>query len=447
MKLGKGMLFGIALMLSCSVTTAAEHGTAKIERFYAAVEKNQPNSSRDKKNCKIEKLKAESISIKRVKITWKNGSDITKCKVYQKILGNEYKLVKTTTKESCKLSIQTDKRYRFKVVPYYRQDGKERKGEALKKDYFCNKITLSAAGDCTLGVDSRYNSIFNSYYSRHNPEYFLKNVKSVFGKDDLTIVNFEGTLTTSNARADKTFTFKGKSSYTKILTAGSVEVVNMANNHTMDFGLKGMADTKSALKKAGIAYCIESTIAYKTVDGTKVAFLGYHALSGVSKSTIKSGIQAARKKGAELVIVSFHWGIERDYYPNTQQKNLAHYSIEQGANLVLGHHPHVLQGVEAYKGRYIVYSLGNFCFGGNSNPKDKDTMIFQQSFYVDSNGRLVNDKAARVIACSLSGHSGYNDFQPQLLNGSKKTAVINKIKKLSANMNVKIDAKGNCILK
>lgn len=387
---------------------------------------------------------AETLSKNSVKLTWKAQTGITGYQIYQKEAGKDYKLMKTVKKDNCKLSIKPDQKYKFKVIPYYRTaDGDILRGEKEVITYYCNKLVISAAGDCTLGVDSRYNNRFNEFYNRNNPQYFLKNVKSVFEKDDLTIVNFEGTLTNASERAIKTFTFKGKSEYTRILTTGSVEVVNMANNHTMDYRKKGFEDTKSSLKKAGIPYCIDSTIAYKTVDGTKVAFLGYNALKTLKKENIKKGIQTAEKNGAELVIVSFHWGIERDYKPNSEQKTLAHYAIDQGADLVLGHHPHVLQGVEAYKGKYIVYSLGNFCFGGNSNPSDKDTMIYQQTFYVDSNGKLLKETSAKVIPCSLSGHSNYNDFQPVVLNGSRGTAVLNKIKRISNGMKVRIDSKGN----
>ena len=161
-------------------------------------------------------------------------------------------------------------------------------GAEKKKDN--NKVTtvtMSAAGDCTLGVDSRYNNRFNEYYSRNNSKYFFKNVKSVFEKDDITIVNFEGTLTTSSNRAQKKFTFKGPAKYTKILTEGSVEVVNLANNHTMDFGEQGFKDTKAALKKAKIAYSYGSEIAYKSVNGVKIAFIGFNELADISKKDIK----------------------------------------------------------------------------------------------------------------------------------------------------------------
>ena len=87
-----------------------------------------------------------------------------------------------------------------------------------------------------------------------------------------------------------------------------------------------------------------------------------------------------KKAGAQIIIVNFHWGIEKQYTPDENQKALAHLAIDEGADLVIGHHPHVLEGIEKYNGKYICYSLGNFCFGANRNPKDKDTMIFQQTF-------------------------------------------------------------------
>lgn len=303
-------------------------------------------------------------------------------------------------------------------------------------------ITLSAAGDCTLGVDSRYNSAFNSYYARHGSSYFLRKVRPVFAKDDITIANFEGTLTTARTRASKTFTFKGPSRYANILTKGSVEIVNLANNHSKDFLSKGFRDTKKALKARKIPFCYKSTIAYKTIKGQKMAFLGFNELDGVTKGQVKTGIKRAKSQGAKIVVVSFHWGIERSYYPNASQKSLGRYAIRCGASLVLGHHPHVLQGIEKYRGKFIVYSLGNFCFGGNTNPKDKDTMIFQQTFTL-KNGKLSKALNAKVIPCSVSGKTYTNTFQPRVLKGSSKSRVMGKIRKLSSGRNVRIASSGS----
>ena len=310
-----------------------------------------------------------------------------------------------------------------------------------KKKNSTIKITISAAGDCTLGVDSRYNSVFNSYYSRYGSSYFFKKVKSIFKKDDLTIVNFEGTLTNSSARANKTYTFKGPAKYANILKKGSVEVVTLANNHTMDFGNQGYSDTKSSLKKYNISYCNGSTIAYKKVKGVKIAFVGFNALNGVTEQQVKDTIRTAKKKKAKIIIASFHWGIEKEYYPNARQKTLGRCAISSGASLVLGHHPHRVQGIEKYKGRYIVYSLGNFSFGGHTNPDDKDCIIFQQTFYV-KNGKLQKKNDVKVIPCSISSVNHTNNFQPKVLTGSEKKRLMNKINRLSKGMNASFKSNG-----
>lgn len=304
------------------------------------------------------------------------------------------------------------------------------------------EITISAAGDCTLGVDYHYNNAFNDCYKAKGSAYFLKNVKKIFSKDDITITNLEGPLTTSRNRVPSTFTFKGSPRYTSILTKGSVEVVNLANNHTRDYGTSGLSDTKKALKKSKISYCHTSTIAYKKVKGVKVAFLGFNQLSGVSKKQVKDGIGKAKKAKAKIIVVSFHWGVERTYEPNSLQKSLGRYAIRCGASLVLGHHPHVLQGIEKYKGRYIVYSLGNFCYGGHTCPADKDTMIFQQTFTI-KNGKLKKDDDAKVIPCSISSVKSYNNFQPTPLSGSRKRTLIKKINRISKGKHVTVKSNGS----
>ena len=172
-----------------------------------------------------------------------------------------------------------------------------------------------------------------------------------------------------------------------------------------------------------------------------MAFLGFNALERITKSQIRSGIVQAKKNKAKIIVVSFHWGVERKYYPNAKQKSLGRYAIDCGASLVLGHHPHVLQGIEKYNGRYIVYSLGNFCFGGNSNPKDKDTIIFQQKFSIKG-GKLQPENNAKIIPCSLSSHKKTNDFQPRILSGSEKKRLIKKMNKLSRKLKVSISSSG-----
>lgn len=389
-------------------------------------------------------LKTKTISKHQVKLSWKKSPGADGYRIYRRHDGKQYRLMCKTTKTSCVIAVNPDITYRFKVTPYVKDNDRKIDGKAESIRYRLNRVTISAAGDCTLGSDSRYNQKFISMYdSQKDPAYFLRKVKPIFETDDVTIVNFEGTLTKANDRAIKKFTFKGREEFVQILKTGSVEVVNMANNHTYDYKQVGFEDTVRVLKKNNIPYCIDPTIAYKQVDGSRVAFLGYNALgSNATKEKIKSGIQKAKKDGADLIVVSFHWGIEGDHYPTNLQKDFGHYAIDQGADLVLGHHSHVLQGIEQYKDSYIVYSLGNFCFGGNSNPSDKDTMIYRQNFYIDSNGKKLNDSNARIIPCLLSGHKSYNDFQPYPLSGSAKNALIERIRRFSSGMYVSVNAKG-----
>ena len=138
-----------------------------------------------------------------------------------------------------------------------------------------------------------------------------------------------------------------------------------------------------------------------------------------------------KEQGAQLIIVSFHWGTEKSNIPDDAQKTLAHLAIDQGADLVVGHHPHVLQGIEKYQGKNIVYSLGNFCFGGNKNPSDKDTMIFQQTFtFVD--GVLQTEIDAQIIPARVSGANSYNNYQPIIAEGDQKAEIIQIMNDISA---------------
>ena len=298
-------------------------------------------------------------------------------------------------------------------------------------------ITISAAGDCTLGTDEYFDQSrsLNAFYDNNGPAYFFQNVKPVFEADNLTIVNMEGTLTESDERQDKTYAFKGPAEYTQILTEGSVEAANLANNHSRDYGEQSYTDTISALDAAGITNFGYDRTAVMDINGIKVGLVGTYELAegmGCEDGMI-ANIRAVEEQGAQIVIVSFHWGIEKDNYPDENQVALAHSAIDNGADLVLGHHPHVLQGIENYNGKNIVYSLGNFCFGGNSNPSDKDTMIFQQTFTVQD-GELVADNVTNIIPCSVSSESGRNNYQPTPLEGEEKDRVMQKIQEFSSGL-------------
>ena len=298
-------------------------------------------------------------------------------------------------------------------------------------------LTLSVVGDCTLGTDETfdYDTSLNAYYENYGADYFLQNVKDIFSADDLTIANFEGTLTDSDEREDKTFAFKAPASYASILTGGSVEAVNTANNHSHDYGEQSFNDTLAALDDAGIVHFGYDETAVMDVKGIKVGLVGIYELYDhlEREQQLKDNIAKVKADGAQLIVVIFHWGNETETVPDSNQTTLGRIAIDEGADLVCGHHPHVLQGIETYKGRNIVYSLGNFCFGGNSSPSDMDTMIYQQTFTIDANG-VKKDNVTNIIPCSISSaaYDGYNNYQPTPAEGDEATRILGKINERSS---------------
>lgn len=295
-------------------------------------------------------------------------------------------------------------------------------------------VTVSMAGDCTLGKDEAFNysTSLNAYYDMYGPAYFFQNVKSVFDADDLTIVNFEGTLTDSTARNGETFAFKAPAEYAEILTAGGVEAVNVANNHSHDYGDQGFADTKENLKKAGITTFGYNETALMEVKGVKIGLVGIYELHDhlEREHQVRVNIQKVRAEGADLVFVVFHWGNEKDTVPDANQVTLAKLAIDNGADLVVGHHAHVLQGVTTYKGKTIAYGLGNFCFGGNSAPSDMDTMIFQQTFTLDTDGSVTSEEP-NLIPCRISSDYYINNYQPTPATGDEADRILQKIRERS----------------
>lgn len=298
-------------------------------------------------------------------------------------------------------------------------------------------LTLSVVGDCTLGTDETfdYDTSLNAYYENYGADYFLQNVKDIFSADDLTIANFEGTLTDSDEREDKTFAFKAPASYASILTGGSVEAVNTANNHSHDYGDQSFDDTLAALDDAGIVHFGYDETAVMDVKGIKVGLVGIYELYDhlEREQQLKDNIAKVKADGAQLIVVIFHWGNETETVPDSNQTTLGRIAIDEGADLVCGHHPHVLQGIETYKDRNIVYSLGNFCFGGNSSPSDMDTMIYQQTFTIDADG-VKKDNVTNIIPCSISSaaYDGYNNYQPTPAEGDEATRILGKINERSS---------------
>lgn len=295
-------------------------------------------------------------------------------------------------------------------------------------------IVISAVGDCTIGSDSDVHRAPGSFHAElagrgDDYGYPFSGVLEVLGKDDLTLANLETTLTTATSRVGRPLAFVGKPEFVAILREGSVDAVSVANNHAHDFGFQGFAETVKVLGEAGVGVYGYGHVDTRRVKGLEIVNLGFTGgdpavLSGVVKDIRK------HKREDNFVIVSFHWGGEGMYAPTMVQLSLGRASIDAGADLVLGHHPHVLQGIEEYRGRRIVYSLGNFVFGGHSNPADKDSMIYQEVLTLEQ-GRVAA-RAAKIIPVRISSTTVRNDYRPVLLEGEERDRVLKKVADLGA---------------
>lgn len=298
-------------------------------------------------------------------------------------------------------------------------------------------LTLSAVGDCTLGDPIGADKAPEGFHKTHDDNGAdmkrpFSGVIEVLDADDLTIANLEGTLTTATQRTDVAFSFRGRPEFASMLVHGSVDLVNLSNNHAMDCGQAGVDDTQKSLDAVNVGYFGLGKADVRTVKGIEVHNLGY---TGGDIKVLSSMVSAVKKHKREdnLTIVSFHWGSEGSNATNDVQQKLGRAAIDAGADLVLGHHPHVLQGIEDYKGRKIVYSLGNFVFGGNAHPGSFDTMIFQAKFKKD--GSKVVALGYDIVPVSISSQASFNDFKPMLLEGAEADRIRSDVEGFSAKLN------------
>ena len=300
-------------------------------------------------------------------------------------------------------------------------------------------LTITCTGDFTIGKDTGWSKkngrrknadLFTPELKEHNDDinFIMQNMRSYFMEDDLTLINFEGTLTNSTYVPDKKarneFLFSAPPEWVSVLPDNGIEAVSLENNHVLDHGEEAYAETQQVLEDAGIVWSNSDHMGVFECKGIQIAMLSYYCIDRYDKlwDKVPADIKAA-KDVYPLVIVSFHWGNELDYAPTNNQIRMGRLAVDAGADLVIGHHSHRMNPIEQYKGVYICYSLGNFCFAGNSKPSDMSSFVFQIRFRVKDG--VCTSRGFRIIPIRISSKSNRNDFIPTpYTDGAKIDSVL-----------------------
>lgn len=297
-------------------------------------------------------------------------------------------------------------------------------------------VTILAVGDVMMGAS------MEPAIREHGADHPFAATAQVIRRADIAICNLEAPFGTKGKPFKKRFTFLVPPSYAGALARAGFDAVAMANNHLMDYGAEPLKATIRILDSLGIAHSgagMDLSEARRPAvverNGLKVAFLSYskvypaefwatsrRAGTAPGEERYVAEDVAAAKKRADLVVVSFHWGAELMDTPKQYQRELARLSIDSGADLVLGHHPHILQGMESYKGRLIAYSLGNFAFGSRSRKCTESVML---------EVRLARGgpREARIIPVCVDNLK--TNFQPAIVSGEAGRAILANLLRIS----------------
>lgn len=277
-------------------------------------------------------------------------------------------------------------------------------------------LTLSFVGDCALADQYKYRgsaTSFTTVTERNGLDYPFSQVAALFATDDLTIANCEGVFTQRKlAKGAKAMSLSAPPAFAQVFALGGVDAVNLSNNHSRDFGDKGLQDTREALEEWGIAYFGGSDVSICEVKGIKIGFCGQsYPLTDAKMRKYQQQITQLREAGCALVIASAHSGKEGNHSPNLEQRTCFPKLLEMGADVVFGHSAHVLHPIELTDKGVILYGLGNFVFGANPRPKDDDTAVIQLQFTLDGAGGAVYS-GLRAIPMKMHHQS---DYRPYLL--------------------------------
>ena len=293
--------------------------------------------------------------------------------------------------------------------------------QAIKSIPESKTITITATGDVMLGRSVNYSTL-----SSQDFDWAFRNIKTLLGTSDVTLINLEGTLLSTCQPTNQGMKFCGDSSHSLGLSKAGIDIANLANNHSADFGESGLNETLKALGDSNIKATGLGSPTYIKVKNTTISFVGFNSIypyssniSWASPETVALQIQDA-KSSSNITIASFHWGTEYAINPNENQKSLAHLAIDSGADAVIGHHPHWIQPIELYKGKPIFYSLGNFIFDQMWSQKTTEGLVSALTFF---DGQLVDINLTPVVI---------EDYgQPSIPNPKDFERIINYVKEAS----------------
>lgn len=292
-------------------------------------------------------------------------------------------------------------------------------------------IRLTFAGDVTLGSEEKVRPkgySLDSFANVYGYDYFFAKVRETFAQDDLTIVNLEGVLSDSSEdeNTKKTYRFRGPTAFAQILAQGSIEAVNLANNHTLDYGERGLADTKQTLDASGIRHFGGKEVYIFEKKGVRIAFFGlsYSDMRRADREWAAGEIKRLkREEGVSAVVFTFHAGREYSEARTPEQQKYAKEIIQAGADLVVMHHPHVVQGMSVFNQRSVLYSLGNFCFGGNKNVRAMEALVASVDFTFSDTGEYLGQQVT-LLPAHISGTYPRSNYQPHFVTGSDARRVM-----------------------
>lgn len=316
-------------------------------------------------------------------------------------------------------------------------------------------VVISFLGDCTIGCDEDgyregNKRSFVYYEQQYGKEYFFAGLQSVLANDDLTVANLESVLSNSGETRNKkkTYCFRGPTDYVDILKLGSIEAVSFANNHNMDYGPEVAIETTRILEENGIIWFGMSmdndtmelvdelckTYIYER-DGVKIGFFAICDSTwnkNIQRKTQehKEAVIALREAGCDLVIACLHGGTEYGIAHDIDK--FAKRFLDFGCDIVVGNHPHVVQGIEVCEKGTIVYSLGNCCFGGNTRihkyAEYGAVVQFDFEFASGEDTTYLGHTMTiyPIVPASLVDNE-YADYQPKLVNGTVAEKIMKMI--------------------